>query len=120
MAGKELKNGSERREYPRHVANIQVKIRIGSETADGSIIDISLEGLRISAPRRIKPSTDVVISFSTGKEVSILARVVWTLDKIAGGLPSYLAGLKIYSISVNKKDVQSMAERVVFIENLLA
>ena len=118
MATDELMDQSERREYPRYAVNIQVEIDTGSETASGLMVDISIDGLRISLPGLIKPSADVKISFSAGEEVIILAHVVWALEKSVAGLPSYLAGLKIYSISVNNQDLQGMAERIAFLQDL--
>ena len=118
MAKDKLVDESERREYLRHAVNIQVEIKAGSETASGMMVAISIEGLRVSMPKPIKPSTDVVISFSAGEEVIILATVVWVLEESMAGLPSYLAGLKISSVSVNNKDVQGMAERTAFLQNL--
>ena len=118
MTKEKLVDESERRGYLRHAVNIQVEIKAGSETASGMMVAISVEGLRISIPKLIKPSTDVVVSFAAGEEVIILASVVWALEESTAGLPSYLAGLKIYSVLVNNKDVQGMAERTAFLQNL--
>lgn len=111
---------TDRREHQRYAVNMQVEIKAGNETGSGLMVGTSLEGLRITTHRLIKPSTDVVITFSTGEEVVILAGVVWVLDKIKKGLSSYLAGLKIYSVSVGNKNIQGMAERTAFMQNLPA
>ena len=119
MAAEELVDESERREYPRYAVNIQVEVRTGSEIINGLMVDISIEGLRISIPKLIKPSTEIAVSFSAEKKVNILSRAVWTLEKNTAGLPSYLVGLKIHSVLVNNHDVQGMAERTDFLQNLL-
>ena len=119
MAIERLPDESELRKYPRFAVNVLVEVKVGSETISGLMVDISIEGLRISTPKPIKPSTDVVISFLVGEETVILASVVWSLDKISKGLPSYLAGLKIHSVSVNNKNLQGMAELTAFLQNLI-
>ena len=119
MAIDKLVDESERREHPRYAVNIQIEVRTGNEIISGLMVDISIEGLRISIPKLIKPSTDVAVSFSAKEEVNILSRAVWTLEKSTAGLPSYLVGLKINSILVNNHDLQGMAERTDFLQNLL-
>ena len=119
MAKEELVDRSERREHPRYAVNIQVEIRIGTRVISGLMVDISIEGMRISLPTLIQPSTNMVVSFSIDEEVNILSQAVWTLEKSAIGLPSYLVGLKIHSILVNNHDMQGMAERTAFLDKLL-
>ena len=109
---------TERREHERYDVNIQVDIKAGNEMASGLMVGTSLEGLRISTPKLIQPGTDVVVTFSTGEKVVILAGVVWVLDRITRGLSSYLSGLKIYSVTVGNKEIKGMAERTAFLQDL--
>jgi len=83
------------------------------------LVDISIEGLRISLPKLIKPSTDMLVTFSAEDEVHILSHAVWTLEQNLAGLPSYLVGLKIHSVRVNNHDVLGQAERTAFLDRLL-
>jgi hypothetical protein len=119
MAIEELVDESERREHPRYAVNIQIEVRTGNETVSGLMVDISIEGLRISIPKLIKPSTDLTVSFVAAGDVNILSRSIWALEKSTAGLPSYLVGLKIYSVLVDNRDLQGMAERTDFLQNLL-
>lgn len=118
MAMEALAIETERRGHQRYFAHVDVNIAVGNEASGGLLVGTSLEGLRIRTPRLIKPSTDVVISFFNEEDVVILAGIVWVLDKIKKGLPSYMAGLQIYSIKVGKKDLQGMAERTAFLQDL--
>ncbi len=119
MAKEELVDRSERREHPRYAVNLAVEICIDCEVITGQLVDISIKGMRISLPRIVKPSTDMVVTFSAEEEVRIFSHAVWTLEKNSSGLPAYLVGLKIHSIMVNNHDMQGMAERIAFLENLL-
>jgi hypothetical protein len=119
MAKEELEDRSERREHPRYAVNIDVEVQIGNDKLEGLMVDISIEGLRISIPKLIKPSTDMVVTFSAEEEVHILSHAVWTLERSMAGLPSYLVGLKILSVRVNNHDVQGQAERTAFLDTLL-
>jgi len=119
MAKEELEDHAERRAHPRYAVNIAVKVSIGNETVDGLMVDISIEGLRISIPKLIKPSTDMLVTFSTEDEVHILSHAVWTLEQNTAGLPSYLVGLKIHSVRVNNHDMLGQAERTAFLDKLL-
>jgi len=110
---------SERREHQRYSVNIQVEITGVFGKTPGTMVGASLEGLRIKTIKRIQPATDVVITFSTGKKVIMLAGVVWVLDNLERGLPSYLTGLKINSVSVNGRELEGMAERMAFMQDLL-
>ena len=110
---------SERRKHKRYSVDIQVEITTDSGRAIGVMIGTSMEGLRIRTNKLIEPGTDVVVTFSIGKRVKLLARVVWVLDKVKRGLSSYLAGLKIDSISINDKELQGVAENQAFLQNLL-
>ena len=67
----------------------------------------------------MQPATDVVITFSTGKKVILLAGVVWVLDSLERGLPLYLTGLKINSVSVGGRELEGLAERTAFMQDLL-
>jgi hypothetical protein len=113
-------NESERRKHQRYAANIQVEITADCGKATGVMVGTSLEGLRIWTNTLIEPATDVVITFSTGEKVILLAGVAWVLDKIDGGLPLYSAGLKINSVSVSGKELLGMAERTAFLQDLIA
>lgn len=119
MAKEVLEDHTERRAHPRYAVNIPVKVGIGNESLDGLMVDISIEGLRISIPKLIKPSTDILVSFSTEDEVQILSHAVWTLEQNMAGLPSYLIGLKIYSVRVNNHEMPGQAERTAFLDKLL-
>lgn len=119
MAKEVREDRSERRAHPRYAVNIAVKVSIGTETVDGLLVDISIEGLRISLPKLIKPSTDMLVTFSAEDEVHILSHAVWTLEQNLAGLPSYLVGLKIHSVRVNNHDVLGQAERTAFLDRLL-
>ncbi len=119
MAKEELVDRSERREHPRYAVNIEVEIHIDTEVITGLLVDISIAGLRIRLPRLVKPSADMVVTFSTEEEVKIYSQAIWTLEKNSAGLPAYLVGLKIQSILVNNHDMQGMAERTAFLDKLL-
>ncbi len=119
MAKEELVDRSERREHPRYAVNIEVEVRIDTEVIPGLLADISIAGLRIRLPKLVKPSTDMVVTFSAEEEVRIFSQAVWTLEKSSAGLPAYLVGLKIQSILVNNHDMQGMAERTAFLDKLL-
>ena len=119
MPKEEHASESDRREHQRYSVNIQVDITADFGKTTGMMIGTSLEGLRIKTINRIQPATDVVITFSTGKKVIMLAGVVWVLDNIERGLPSYLTGLKINSISVNDRELEGFAERTAFMQDLL-
>ena len=119
MATKQLVDQFDRREHPRFAVDIQIKVRTGDEIISGVMVDISIEGLRIRVPKFIRPETDITVFFSTAEEVNILSRAVWALEKITAGLPSYLVGLKIHSLMVNDRDIQGMAARTDFLQNLL-
>jgi hypothetical protein len=119
MAKEEVADRHERRRHTRYAVNIQVEIRIEDEVLAGQMVDISIEGLRISLSKLIKPSTDMVITFSTKEEVRILAQAVWTLEESSAGLPSYFVGAKIFSIMVDAQDLPGMAERTAFLDRLL-
>lgn len=109
----------ERRKHQRYSANIQIEITADCGKATGVMVGTSLEGLRIWTNTLIEPATDVVITFSTGEKVILLAGVAWVLDKIDGGLPLYSAGLKINSVSVSGKELLGMAERTAFLQDLI-
>jgi hypothetical protein len=83
------------------------------------MVGTSLEVLRIKTIQRMQPATDVVITFFTGKKVIMLAGVVWVLDSLERGLPSYLTGLKINSVSADGLELEGMAERTAFMQDLL-
>lgn len=119
MPNEEHVHKSERRKYRRYSANIQVEITADCGKAPGVMVGTSLEGLRIRTTTLIQPATDVVITFSTGDKVILLAGVAWVLDKIDRGLPSYSAGLRINAVSVNGNELLGMAERTAFLQDLI-
>ncbi len=119
MAVEELEDKYERREHPRFAVDIQIEARSSDEIILGLMVDISIAGLRIRVPKFIRPDTDIMVFFSTADEVNILTRTVWALEETVAGLPSYMVGLKIHSIMVNKSDIQGMAARTDFLQKLL-
>jgi len=110
---------TERRKHPRYSVNIQVEITVDRGKTIGMLVGTSLQGLRIKTTTLIQPATDVVIALPNGERVIFLAGVVWVLDKNKRGIPSYLAGLKIDSVSVDGKELQDIAEREAFLQDLL-
>jgi len=119
MSKEENAVGSERREHERYSVDIQVQITADFGKTAGKMIGTSLEGLMIKTTSRMQPATDVVITFSTGEKVIMLAGVVWVLDESQRGLPLYSTGLKINSVSVNDEELKGMAERTAFMQDLL-
>lgn len=111
--------GSERREHERYAVNFNVEITIAGGQTTGMMVGTSLEGLRIQTTTGIQPATDVVVTLLTDEKAILLAGVVWVLDKSDKGLPSYLAGLKINSVSVDGKELKGAAERTAFLQDLL-
>ncbi len=120
MPKEENAAGAERRDHKRYSVNIQVVITADIGKATGIIVGTSLEGLRIKTPNMIPPDTDVVITFLSDDKIVLLAGIVWVIDRIEGGLPSYVAGLKINSVSVHDKELKGMAERTAFLQDLVA
>jgi len=110
---------TERRKHPRYAVNIQVAITADRGKTIGMLVGTSLQGLRIKTTTLIQPATDVVISLPNGERVIFLAGVVWVLDKNKRGIPSYVAGLKIDSVSVDGKELQDIAEREALLQELL-
>jgi len=120
MAKEEQADGSERREHQRYSVDIQVEITANVGKTTGMMVGTSLEGLRLKTTTRLQPATDVVITFSTGEKAIILAGVVWVVDRFNRGLPEYLTGLRINSVKVGDKELQGMAERTAFLQDLLS
>ena len=110
---------TERREHERYAVNFQVEITTEGGKTTGMMVGTSLEGLRIQTTTGIQPATDVVVSLMAGEKVILLAGVVWVLDKSNKGVPSYLAGLKINSVSVDGKELAGAAERTAFLQDLI-
>ena len=119
MAKEEHAVEHERREHHRYSVDIQVEMTADFGKTTGRMIGTSLEGLRIKTTSRMQPATDVVITFSTGEKVLMLAGIVWVLDESQRGLPLYSTGLKINSVSVNGEELKGMAERTAFMQDLL-
>jgi len=119
MAREELADHSERREHPRYTVDIAVDIQVGKEVISGLMVDISIDGLRLSLPTLVTPETEMLVSFTAVDEVKIFARAVWTLEKSLAGLPAYLVGLKIDAVLVDNQDLPGMAERTAFLDRLL-
>ena len=119
MAKEKLEDRSERREHPRYAVNIDADIWVGSDKLHGRLVDISVDGLRISVPKAIKPSSDLMVAFTLRAEIKIWSRAVWTLEQSSTGLPVYLVGLKIYSVQANNKDIEGMARRTALFDKLL-
>lgn len=119
MSQEEQKTESDRREHPRYAVNFNVEITTESGKTTGMMVGTSLEGLRIQTTTGIQPATDVVVTLLTDKKVILLAGVAWVLDQCSQGLPCYLAGLKINSVSVDGKELVGAAERTAFLQELL-
>lgn len=110
---------SERMEHQRYAVNFNVEITTAGGKTTGMMVGTSLEGLRIKTTTGIQPATDVVVTLLSGEKVILLAGVVWVLDKSDRGLPSYLAGLKINSVTVDGRILEGAAERTALLQELI-
>ena len=90
----------ERRQTPRYQLHIDAEIHTATFYINGTILDISVEGIRLETFIAIEPGADVAVYFKVEKEIVFKGRVLWVIGRRKKGLDLYHIGVKVDDMAV--------------------
>ncbi len=85
----------ERRRLPRYHLHLNAKIHTSAYYLNGTIFDISVEGIRMETFLPIEPETRVSIYFKAQKEVVFKGMVLWVIGYRKKGHDIYQIGIEV-------------------------
>jgi hypothetical protein len=90
----------ERRRVPRYWLQTNAKIHTATYYLNGTIVDISVEGIRLETYLPIEPETHVSIYFKAQKEIVFSGVVSWVLGYRKKGQDRYRIGIRVEDMAV--------------------
>jgi len=90
----------ERRQVPRYRLHISAKIHTSAFYINGTILDISVEGIRLESFLTIEPGTPVTVQFKIEKEIVFKGLVLWVINLRKRDLDLYQMGIKVDDMAV--------------------
>jgi len=85
----------ERRRLPRYRLHLNATIHTSTYYLNGTIFDISVEGVRLETYLPIEPETPVSIYFKAQKEVVFKGMVLWVIGYRKKGHDIYQLGVEV-------------------------
>jgi hypothetical protein len=90
----------DRRQAPRYRLHINAEIHTSTFYINGTILDISVEGIRVETFLTIEPGTLAAVHFKIEKEIVFKGQVLWALGLRKRGHDLYHIGIKVDNMAV--------------------
>jgi len=108
------------RKYPRHSLEIEGMIITPEASTPIIATELSIDGIRIQAPRTISSGTNVAISLQFEEEVLLYGTVIWALDSGSKNQQSYQIGIETYAIVIPEIKAISFPEKAELFKEILS
>jgi hypothetical protein len=109
----------EARKHTRHDVLIAAEAEVAGKMIPVTIIEISLEGLRLQSKKFFAPNSILPVVIVIGRKVIFNGWVIWVLDSLLPDGNFYHSGIEIDSIVDAASGMVSIHERAALIEEII-
>jgi PilZ domain-containing protein len=113
------KGSQEKRKFPRHKVLKAAHLEMFDGSFPVTVVELSVEGLRLHSATAIPPETHVAVRFNVGREVVFHGQVMWVADRLTTDGQLYRMG--IYTDAVLDKGVEliNLEEREIMVNETI-
>mgnify|MGYP001811720227 FL=1 len=112
-------NFKEKRKFPRHRVYTPAKLEMFDGSLPVSVMELSVEGVRIHATSSISPETHVAIRIDVGREIVFHGQVVWVMNALTAKGHIYKMGIQTDVILDKGDEIFGITEKEILIQEIV-
>ena len=112
-------NFEDKRKFPRHSVYTPAQLEMFDGSLPVSVVELSVEGLRLQSTRAIAPETHIAIRINVGREIVFHGQVVWVADTITTDGQIYQMGIQTDAILDRGDELIDIEEREILVHDLV-
>jgi len=109
----------EKRKYPRHKVYTPAQLEMFDGSLPVSVVEMSVEGLRIHTATSVSPETHIAIRINVGREIVFHGQVVWVTHALTPKGHTYQTGIHVDAILDRGDEIIDVAEREILIQEII-
>ncbi len=109
----------ENRKYPRHKIFFPAHLEMFDGSFPVNVVEMSVEGLRITSASAIEPETHVAIRINVGREVVFHGQVVWVTDRHTPDGQLYTIGIWTDAVLDQGAEIIDLSDREIMLDEIL-
>ena len=109
----------EKRRFPRHKVFTPAQLEMFDGSLPVTVVELSVEGLRLQAASSIPPETHIAIRIDVGREIVFHGQVVWAMNMMTVEGHIYHMGVQLDAILDRGDELIGIAEREILIQDLV-
>ncbi len=109
----------EKRKFPRHRVYTQAQLEMFDRSLPVSVMELSVEGVRLHATRSVSPETHVAIRVNVGREIVFHGQVVWAMNALTANGHIYKMGIQTDVILDKGDEIFGVTEREILIQEIV-
>ena len=109
----------EKRKFPRHQVRSPAQLEMFDGSLPVSVMELSVEGLRLHSAVSISPETHVAIRINVGREIVFHGQVVWATNELTADGHIYQMGIQTDVILDRGDEIFGITEREILIQEIL-
>ncbi len=113
------KKYKEKRRFPRHKVFTPAQLEMFDGSLPVTVVEMSVEGLRLQAASSIPPETHIAIRIDVGREIVFHGQVVWAMNMMTVEGHIYHMGVQLDAILDRGDELIGIAEREILIQDLI-
>lgn len=113
------KNRKENRKFPRHRIYTPAQLEMFDGSLPVSVMEVSVEGVRIHSTSSVSPETHVAIRVNVGREIVFHGQVVWVMNALTAKGHIYKMGIQTDVILDRGDEIFGITEREILIQEIV-
>ena len=107
------------RKHPRFETQMPAEADVFGKAVPVTIIEISIEGLRLRTKEYMPPDTLLAVTITKGRNITFSGWVIWALDKFMPDGQIYETGIQINAITDAASELNTLSDRHELIQEIL-
>jgi len=113
------KKPEDKRRFSRHKVNSPAMLEMFNDLMPATVVEMSVDGLRIQASSAIAPETHIAIRINVGREIVFHGQVVWITDTLKASGHVYDMGIQTDAILDRGEELIDFEDREVLVQDLI-
>jgi len=109
----------EKRKFPRHRVYTQAQLEMFDGSLPVSVMELSVEGVRLHSASSVSPETHVAIRVNVGREIVFHGQVVWVINVLTAKGHLYKMGIQTDVILDRGDEIFGITEREILIQEIV-
>lgn len=109
----------EKRKFPRHRIYTPAQLEMFDGSLPVSVMELSVEGVRIHSSSSVSPETHVAIRINVGREIVFHGQIIWVMNILAANDHVYKMGIQTDVILDKGDEIFGITEREILIQEIV-